>query len=539
MTEKQLFRAKNDLLRGTFPEVSTFDFYRDLFPEGSLGTPGDLDSRKPNMIVSTCFRKTDEEIAALKAKEEEEARIYEEQRNSSQGWIPRPKRYKRRRVSNRLVFDDLAELSDLVTATDPLLEFVIIAPVAFSGKNRTKANAYHLWGFCIDLDGVEMDQLVDLLYQIEGEVIPQPTYIANSGHGMHLYYCFEDPVPLYPHMMEPLQALKNALTDCVWNYYTSTIPTEQRQYQSLVQGYRAVGSVSKLGKNYRVTAFRTGEKRTLSYLQDWADETGRLSYDEFNHVTLDEAREKWPEWYKWRIEEGQSRRPFKFKHRRVYDSWLQRMKHGAFEGNRYNCIAVLFALAYKTEGMTYEEVLDDAMELVPRLDQLTKTKNNAFTVDDVLDAAAYYDEPSQSLGLKSVYRMTKIYIQPAKRNHRSQHEHLGRVRALQNFDDPEGSWRYRGGAPEKKELVAAFRAEHPEASVTEVARALQISRTTVYKWWGGQPETAPVSDKPEEPGMYQYTPRGIERVDPKKGVRRIHSSEELKKVREYINWKKP
>lgn len=481
-TDKQLFTMKNNFLRESYPQVKPIEFYRELFPEGSLGVPGDYEQRKPNMIVATCYRKTQEEIALIEAKEREEQRIYEEKRANGER-VQRPKRYKRRVVNNRLVFDDLAELPALLSNDDELMEFVIIPPVAFSGKNRTKENGYHLWAITIDLDGVEMRQLEDLLFQIDNGVVPRPTFIVNSGHGMHLYYCFEESIPMYPYLMEQLQALKTALIECVWNVYTSTIPTEKRQYQSVVQGYRAVGSCSKLGKRYRVTAFRTGKKRTLQYLKDWATETGRVDFNEFKHTTLDEAREKFPEWYQRRIVEGGARKPFKFKHRGVYESWLRRMELGAFDGNRYNCIAVLFALAYKTQGIEFDEVLNDAIELVPRLNRLTKNKKNEFTVDDVLDASSYYDEPSQSLGLKTVYRMTKIYIKPTKRNGRKQEDHLKRARKLQEADYPDGEWRYKGGAPTAQDKVWTYRAEHPEASVTEVANALGVSRTTVYKWW--------------------------------------------------------
>ena len=52
--------------------------------------------------------------------------------------------------------------------------------------------------------------------------------------------------------------------------------------------------------------------------------------------------------------------------------------------------------------------------------------------------------------------------------------------------------------------MAAYRAEHPEASVTEVARALGISRPTVYKWWDSKPE--PVAE------FYRCTPTGMEPI---------------------------
>ena len=504
LTDKQLFVMKTKYLRELYPVVKPVDFYRELFPEGSLGVPGDLEQKKPNMIVATCFRKSAEEIAEIEKKEKEEQRIFDKQKENGEH-PKRPKRYKRRVVYNRLVFDDMAELPDLLSNNNELLEFVIIPPVAFSGKNRTKANAYHLWAIAIDLDGVEMDQLEDLVYQIDNEVVPRPTFIANSGHGMHLYYCFEDPVPMYPRLEKPLQALKNALTDCVWNAYTSTIPTEKRQYQSIVQGYRAVGSCSKLGKNHRVIAFRTGPKRTLQYLMDWASETERVDFDEFNHTTLDEAREKWPEWHQRRIIEGKGRKPFKYKHKGVYESWLRRMELGAFDGNRYNCIAVLFSLAYRTEGMEFDDVMNDALDLVPRLNRLTKKAKNEFTTDDVLDASSYYDESFQNLGLKSVYRMTKIPIKPAKRNKRSQKDHLARARKVQEADYPNGEWRYKGGAPTVREKVLRYREEHPDDKVTDVARALGISRPTVYKWWNGGPADDTPSEKKAEKTVQSAT----------------------------------
>lgn len=504
LTDEQLFVLKNQCLKGFYDEVQPMEFYRELFPEGSLGTPGNLDDRKPNMIVATCHRKTDDEIAEIEVKEALAKQTYEER--LAQGDRPhKPKRYKKRVVSNRLVFDDLAELPNLISNDNELMEFVIIPPVAFSGKNRTKANAYHLWAIAIDLDGVEMDQLEDLIYQINNDVVPEPTFIANSGHGLHLYYCFEDPVPMYPHLTKQLQELKHALTDCVWNGYTSTIPTERRQYQSIVQGYRAVGSFTKLGKQYRVTAFRTGVKRTIQYLEDWASETGRVNFDEFNHVTLDQARELWPDWYQRRIVEGKGRTPFKFQHRGVYESWLRRMELGAIDGNRYNCISVLFAVAYKTEGIEFDDVMNDALDLVPRLNRLTKKEGNNFTEDDVLDASAFYDESSQTLGLKGVYKMTKIHIEPNKRNGRNQEEHLEEARMLRDLRMKRQGreWANKNGRPkgcrnkkhEKRDLVLQYRSDNPEASVTEVARALGFSRTTVYKWWDGDP-VEPVLSKP-------------------------------------------
>ena len=208
-TDKQLYKMKNVVLREHCQQVTPLEFYREVFPEGSLGVPGRPEIQRPNMIFTMI------ETNAVGAPH----------------------------AFNRLVFDDLEEIS----RTDGA-EFAVASPVAYRGKNRTAANAHHLWGFCIDLDGVKMEQLRDLLFQIKNDVLPAPTYIVNSGHGLHIYYLLEEPVPLYKHLHRPLDELKKGLTKIVWNRYTSEIDPEKRQFQGIFQGFRMPGTQSKLGK---------------------------------------------------------------------------------------------------------------------------------------------------------------------------------------------------------------------------------------------------------------------------------------------------
>ena len=47
----------------------------------------------------------------------------------------------------------------------------------------------------------------------------------------------------------------------IWNRYTSTI--KEPQVQGILQGFRVVGSGSKLGREYPVTAYRLGGRVTL------------------------------------------------------------------------------------------------------------------------------------------------------------------------------------------------------------------------------------------------------------------------------------
>ena len=57
ITDKQLYKLKNDELKAMFTQVTPYEFYRDVFPTGSLGVHGDLSVRKPNLIYTMTVRK--------------------------------------------------------------------------------------------------------------------------------------------------------------------------------------------------------------------------------------------------------------------------------------------------------------------------------------------------------------------------------------------------------------------------------------------------------------------------------------------------
>lgn len=481
-TDKQLYKLKNELLQEHFEQVTPSAFYRDVFPEGSLGERGNRELRRPNLIFTMTHQKDDKTYAR-----------------------------------NTIVFDDLKELEETKGA-----EFAITSPVTYRGRNRTAANAHHLWGFCIDLDGVGMDQLQDLLFQVENDVLPAPTYLVNSGHGLHVYYLLEEPVPLHQYLHQPLNDFKHGLTKIVWNAYTSFIDTEKRQFQGIFQGFRMPGSQSKLGKRYPVVAFRVGNKTSIDILNRYVEDEYRLTAWHEYQLPLAEAKERYPEWYQKVIVEGDKRRrkwdiagkvhgpnPYA-----LYDWWLSKIRAGAFDGNRYNCIATLVTFAVKCD-IDKDWVLNDALELVPWLNSLTQTSKNPFTKQDVYDAFTYFDDSFATYSISAIEARTKIQIERNKRNGQRQKDHLEEARAIRDIrmrrqgrDWREGNGRPKGsGTAEEK--VAAYRAEHPEASVTEVARALGISRTTVYKWWDGEPVPAPVKQKAAKPKAQSVEVDGI------------------------------
>ena len=80
-----------------------------------------------------------------------------------------------------------------------------------------------------------------------------------------------------------------------------------------MQGFRVVGSGSKLGREYPVRAFRLGGPvelaRLLDYIPDSNGEQQRLEgLMRKSRLSLAEAKEKYPDWYERRIVKKERRR---------------------------------------------------------------------------------------------------------------------------------------------------------------------------------------------------------------------------------------
>ena len=225
---------------------------------------------------------------------------------------------------------------------------------------------------------------------------------------------------------------------------------------------------------------------------------------------IERAKKLWPEWYQARIVEGKAPGRWTCK-RDLYDWWLGEVETKATDHHRYWCLNVLAAYARKC-GIPYDELEADALALVPTLEGLTVREDNHFTEDHALAAIeAYYDPIIHKLTRERIERRTAIELPKNKRNGRKQAVHLARARTVQEFDDPDGAWRNKDGAPTKADLVREYAAEHPDANHSEIARALGISRPTVIKWLKDVPKGATEPEKPKPDDLYElYNPAMVE-----------------------------
>ena len=413
--------------------------------------------------------------------------------------------------------------------------FVIMSPVSYTGKRRTKTNARYLYAIAIDIDDVDGENVENLFYQSDPTrphiTFPQPQIVVNSGGGIHIYFILENPRPMFNDTYTILNKIKKELTRRVWNRGTTHMNPDKPQYQGNCQGFRLPGTKTKTG--HTVTAFQNINPHAKPYytIEDLAcggggflrdDEVKLLKqgiYDPYR-VSLERARELYPEWYERRIVRKITPNRW-YVNRYVYDNWKERIFINASVGHRYFCLMALaifarkcrqltfeeFKAVYaekleglserqirnryekkKAKGVSEEEFKKDLMDFVDVMDglSLTQKAEDRFTVDDALDAAAAYRECYCTFPMADLRDITGVEMEKnQRRNYRKQEEHLEEARIIRDLRQGKKGrrWDDNNGRKNKADLVISWRQEHPDGTKYACAKELGISKPTVMRWW--------------------------------------------------------
>ena len=128
---QQLYLEKNEHMEKFLESVTPFEFYREIFPEGSLERRGHYEDAKGNGIAITVPKRAGTNGIALEIEGDGKAR--------------------RHTITDEL--DTLQELQDT--------DFTIMSPISYFGRQRSSKNARYLYALVFDLDGVGMPQLGD------------------------------------------------------------------------------------------------------------------------------------------------------------------------------------------------------------------------------------------------------------------------------------------------------------------------------------------------------------------------------------------
>lgn len=361
----------------------------------------------------------------------------------------------------------------------------LINAVSYYGRKKDKEHADRCFGLVFDIDGIDEKKMHNFIHGCHNDIYPCPNFIviSKSGKGMHLYYIFDEPVRLFPKIKIQLKSLKYNLVKMMWNMYTSN--ETKIQYQSYDQSFMIAGTF----ENMKV--YKTSDIYWNIYdLGKW----GGLEFDvndlwEESRMSLEEAKEKYPDWYKKVIVNGNKERKYWTCKKELYEWWLKKIKDpdkGAAYGHRYWCVMMLVIYAIKS-GVSFDEVKKDAYKLMPYLNNLNPEE--PFTKSDVRSALECYEIQFSTFPIDDISRLSNIEIIKNKRNGRSRRAHQVYRRGIKKIKMELGEdkdWN-KGGRPKgsgtSEHIVIEWRKNNPYGKKIDCVKETGLSKPTVYKWW--------------------------------------------------------
>ena len=287
----------------------------------------------------------------------------------------------------------------------------------------------------IDLDHVDAKQLRELCEEdFFGHC---PTYLVNSGNGVHLVYVLTEPVQTYNWAKKLLERIHRALlTVFRQHHFDADLKT------GISHAYRIVGSLTKLGQVCR--AYWVGGCMTIEALA--------------RSVGVTWARPQKPVY-----PVAKSVRASSVPHakRSFYAYLVEKVAERTQEGHRYTSLFALVCVGHKC-GMTLEAISEDVLHLADVLGLSQREARHALEACDAEKAKTVCAATLESWLGWSFDRKTK-------RNGRTREEHLAKVAENRTEANRKRVW--------------ACLKKAPMATISELARKLSITRKTAAKYF--------------------------------------------------------
>lgn len=339
----------------------------------------------------------------------------------------------------------------------------------------SKRSAKDIHTFIVDMDNVYAGVLRTALqddWYTDGrkEYLPMPTYIVNSGTGLHLYFVLDEPIPNYKISTENLDRLYRSLAI---GQTTKRIYLK-KQVQWFGQDFRMAGGLNKY--SVENTIFRVGKKWDIDQL------AMAVGLNDVHFVRYGEPRTVQPKAPKsrshltrngWRSNRG------------FYDYALANCRNKTKEGNRYTSMCALSVIAWKC-AVPEIELERDLKSLLPKYNEgatrLIKEK-------EIHSAMKMYNSKAMLTQRERLEDWQGWEYRGPRRNGRKREVHLklarGQKAMLKELGELKAEGRPKGS--NKQQLVCEWQQQHPEGRKVDCERDTGLSRHTVLKWWNTVP----------------------------------------------------
>lgn len=362
---------------------------------------------------------------------------------------------------------------------------MLLGGTTYFNEFISKATARNIHAFIIDMDNVYSGTLQQAFLRewrlADGAPVPMPTYIVNSGTGLHLYFLLERPLPHFKRQAAQIDQLYRRL---------AKIETTGRNYlvfsrQWFGQDFRMAGGLGKDG--WENTVFRVGDRWSADALAAAVGMNYEFEYEK-------ESQDKTKKWARRSI----LRRSGYYLNRRVYDSSVERCRKETKEGTRYLSMCALSVLAWKCR-ISAEQLRHDLLSLLP---DYNKEAKRIVKPQEIESAMKMYNPKAMTTPRERSEDWLGWKFKETKRNGRKQRDHLwkdvwegkdGRpavnlcrqnrelaLKFMREHGEIHGRPR---GSGTKADLVAEWRRDHPKGTKEDCHRDTKMSRDTIRKWW--------------------------------------------------------
>ena len=362
---------------------------------------------------------------------------------------------------------------------------VLLGSCTSYSENYISKNLVHeVYAFVIDLDNVTSRTLAESFTEdgswvdADGNILPLPTAIVNSGGGLHLWYMFDDVLPCYNRNKWNLKRIYDAL--CEQQSNRTGVPLERHWYG---QQYRMVGGGNKYPGLVN-TAYKVGEKWDVDELAKECGLPGVHIWRLGEPFSAGKVQKK-KEYHPFTSNKG------------FYTAIIKGCKEKTKEGKRYTSLCAITAVAFKC-GIPEDTLKEDLSALIKHYNKNCK---NPVEQSEIDKAVAMYNSKARTISRKTLEDWIGWKFEPKIKRNKPEDRHPRKkteamrssgeltnieVYASKKRDEmyPGGSWRGPGNVKaSKKQIIDEWRKKNPNGRRIDCERETGISHKTVLKWW--------------------------------------------------------
>jgi len=331
-----------------------------------------------------------------------------------------------------------SELWTLVGCDNAYMPYADFYNNYYHGKTLRSVRA-----FVVDVDGVDVLDLKKLMKYVWETLPAKPSYVINSGSGVHFVYSLSRPIEV--------KGLRYTLNELNRRIQEAFAEVGKLDKHPLVHPYRWPGFKTKIGTT--ATAFRVRGHYTIEeLLEAFGMSTGRPASKKKGQRVL--------------YLPNASRAFFVWVLRRLF-------KNPPIPGRRHNSFFALGIIAYKCKREVPMEEALEAVEMVYR-DIEKHCMDKGFSRKEAYEAFEKgYNPKAVKVTWKYLCELLGWEYVPKKRNYRSKKEHCRYIRAIKKAKTES----------RKDELMPKIKKLRAEGlSLRKIAREVGVSKDTVARW---------------------------------------------------------